>query len=137
MKPSVLIVDDEKVICDGLSRLLGDDYTTYQALNGMEAMDIVRRNQEIDVMLCDIKMPGMDGDELIEQIRADNRDIFIVVITAASPLRVCDAMKKGADNYIRKPFNINNLKMLLRNAVKRNSSQDKKQLIASEFKLTG
>jgi CheY-like chemotaxis protein len=136
MKPSVLIVDDEKVICDGLARLLGYDYTTYQALNGMEAIHIIQRNREIDVMLCDIKMPGMDGDELIEQIRADNRDIFIVVITAASPVRVCDAMRKGADNYIRKPFDINHLEIMLRNAVNRISSHDEKQLIA-EFKLTG
>jgi CheY-like chemotaxis protein len=102
----------------------------------MEAIDIIQRNREIDVMLCDIKMPGMDGDELIEQIRADNRDIFIVVITAASPVRVCDAMRKGADNYIRKPFDINHLEIMLRNAVNRISSHDEKQLIA-EFKLTG
>lgn len=118
MKPSVLIVDDEKVICNGLSRLLADDYSTYEANNGSEAMAILKLNRNIDIMLCDIKMPGMEGTELIERIRTENKDIHIIVITAASsPQTVCDAMKKGANYYLRKPFDVKELKMLLRNAV--------------------
>lgn len=119
MKPSILIVDDEKVICDGLSRLFEDDYTTYKACNGIEAIDIINNNEDIAVMLCDIKMPEMEGNELIDRIRTEKKDMYIIVITAAAtPLKICDAMKKGANCYIRKPFNVVRLKDLVHRAVK-------------------
>ena len=117
MKPSVLIVDDEHVICEGLARLLADDYTTYNAFNGREAIDIVRNNN-IDIMLCDIKMPEMSGTEVIEKIRSENKDIFMIVITAAPPQQVCDAMKKGANNFMTKPLDLHQLKTIMSNALK-------------------
>ncbi len=117
MKPSVLIVDDEHVICEGLARLLEDDYTTYKAFNGREAINIVRNNN-IDIMLCDIKMPEMSGTEMIEKIRSENKDIFMIVITAAPPQQVCDAMKKGANNFMTKPLDLNQLKTIMSNALK-------------------
>ena len=117
MKPSVLIVDDEQVICEGLARLLEDDYTTYKAFNGREAINIVR-NSNIDIMLCDIKMPEMSGTEMIEKIRSENKDIFMIVITAAPPQQVCDAMKKGANNFMTKPLDLNQLKTIMSNALK-------------------
>ncbi len=120
MKPSVLIVDDEKVICDGLSRLLSDSYETYTASNAREAIDIVHANENIDVMLCDLMMPEMDGNEMIEAIRSDNKDISMIVMTAhADPVRVCDAMKKGANHFLLKPLNISQLETSIRNAVNR------------------
>jgi CheY-like chemotaxis protein len=119
MKPSLLIVDDEKVICNGLSRLFANDFKTYKAYNAMEALEIVRENGDIDIMLCDIKLPGIQGDELVDRIRTDNKDLYIIVITAAaSPLKVCSAMKKGANLYIRKPFNISQLEATVHSAVK-------------------
>jgi len=121
MKPSLLIVDDEKVICKGLSRVFADSYITYKAYNGIEAIDITKENKDIDVMLCDIKMPGMEGGELINKIRTENKDMYIIVITAAaSPLKVCDAMKKGANYYMCKPLNISQLEITIENAVKLN-----------------
>ncbi len=118
MKNSVLIVDDERVICMGLERLLESDYITYKAHNGCEAIEILSKQTAIDVMLCDIKMPGIDGCELIEKVRADNKDIFIIVISAAtSPSQICDAMKKGANDFMRKPLDINTLETSIAKAV--------------------
>ena len=117
MKPSVLIVDDEQVICEGLARLLADDYTTYKAFNGREAINIVR-NSNIDIMLCDIKMPEMSGTEMIEKIRSENKDICMIVITAAPPQQVCDAMKKGANNFMTKPLDLHQLKTIMSNELK-------------------
>jgi two-component system nitrogen regulation response regulator NtrX len=132
MKPKVLIVDDEKVICEGLARLLSKDYKTYKALNGFEAIDILSKNKDIDVMLCDIKMPAMDGNELIEKLRVYNKDIYIIVVTAAaSPHKVCDAIRRGANSYISKPCGIKDLEMTIRNAVKL-----KNYLIAERFKTS-
>lgn len=120
MKPSILIVDDEQVICDGLSRLLSADYITYQASNAREAIDIVKRNENIDVMLCDLIMPEMDGTEMIEKIRNENPDISMIVMTAYSdPNKVCDAMKKGANNFLLKPLDISLLESSIKSAVNR------------------
>lgn len=116
MKPSVLIVDDEEVIRDGLARLLEDHCITYKAFNGREAIEILDKHRDIDVMLCDIKMPEMEGPETIEKIRSYNKDIIIIIITAASsPATVCDAMRKGANNFMRKPLDVNQLEMTIRN----------------------
>jgi YesN/AraC family two-component response regulator len=117
MKPSVLIVDNEEVICEGLSRLLSDDYTTYSALNGREAINIVKEKSDIEIMLCDIKMPEMEGDEMIEKIRSENKDITMIIISAAPPQRICEAMRKGANNFLIKPLNIPLLEMTLKNTI--------------------
>jgi len=122
LKPSILIVDDEKTICNGLSRLFADDYITYEAYNACEALDILTKVRDIDIMLCDIKMPGMRGDELIERVRKSNEDLFIILITAASPIIICDAMKKGANSYMRKPLDIELLEKTLMQAVRSKGS---------------
>ena len=118
MKPSVVIVDDEHVICEGLARVLSKNYITHQALSGQEAIDLVRNNSDIDVMLCDLKMPEMDGIEVIERVRAENKDIFIVVITAAPPQLVCNAMKMGANGFMCKPLDIYQLEERIENAIR-------------------
>ncbi len=118
MKHSVLIVDDEKVICDGVARLLSANYIVYKATNAMDAIEIVRNNQEIDVVLCDLVMPGMDGNEMIEAIRSENKDISMIVLTAiADPRRVCDAMRKGANSFLLKPLDITLIESSVHNAV--------------------
>jgi DNA-binding NtrC family response regulator len=112
-------VDDEQVICNGLSKLFENDYIIYKANNGTDALVIINNLMEINVMLCDIMMPGMDGGELIERIRAKNKEVYIIVITATGfPLDVCDVMKKGANDFMRKPLNISQLETMVRNAVK-------------------
>ena len=74
MKPSVLVVDDERSIRDGLERLLSQDYRVYKAFNGSEALDIIRRQGNIDIVMCDIIMPVMDGIEMIKALRAENKE---------------------------------------------------------------
>ncbi len=124
MKPSILIVDDEKVICEGLARFLSDDFTIYKAYNGTEAVNIAK-NKDLDVILCDIKMPGMDGNDMIREIRSSNKDIFMIVITAADPDTVCRAMKMGANNFMLKPLDLKQLKIRINNAVNLNNKTDK------------
>ena len=77
MKHSILIVDDEVLICNSLERLLSDKYIIFKAFNGKEAIDIIGQNSNIDVVLSDIMMPVMDGFELIEKVRFENKDIII------------------------------------------------------------
>jgi len=120
MKPAVLIVDDESVICEGLSRVLSDDFETSYALSGKDALDIVQRKGNIDVMLCDIKMPDMEGTEGIRKIRSVNKDMVVIVMTAVTnPKKVCEAMRYGANNFMLKPFDIPLLTSTIRSAIKK------------------
>ncbi len=115
MKPSILIVDDEKLICMTLERLLSSDYTVYKASNGQEGLDIIRSNGKIDVVLSDIMMPVMDGIEMIETVRSENKDVIIIAMTAAySGENVTKVMEKGADAYLLKPFDIPQLEYTIK-----------------------
>ena len=115
MKPSILIVDDEKLICMTLERLLSSDYTVYTASNGEEGLDIIRRNGNINVVLSDIIMPVMDGFKMIEMVRSENPDIIIIAMTAVcSGENVTKVMEKGADAYLLKPFDIPQLEYTIK-----------------------
>lgn len=114
MKPSILIVDDEKLIRYSLARMLSNEYITYEACNGKEALEIIRENKNIDIVLTDIMMPVMDGIELIEKIRAENKDIIIIAITAVySGKNISEVLEKGADQCLTKPFDISQLMLTL------------------------
>ena len=114
MKPSILIVDDNKLICYSLERLFSDEYITYKAFNGREGLDIIRQNSNIDIVLSDIMMPVMDGIEMIEKLRSKNKDIIIIAITAVySGEIVSDVIEKGANLCLMKPFDIPQLRKTL------------------------
>jgi CheY-like chemotaxis protein len=114
MKPSILIVDDEKLICMSLGRLLSPDYTVYTAYNGQEGLDIIRRNGNIEVVLSDIMMPVMDGFEMIETVRSENPDIIIIALTAVySDVKVTKVMEMGADAYLLKPIDLPQLRLTI------------------------
>ena len=115
MKPSILIVDDEKLICMTLERMLSSDYTVYKASNGQEGLDIISSNGNIDVLLSDIIMPVMDGFEMIETVRSENPDIIIIAMTAIySGKNVTKVMEKGADAYLLKPFDLSHLEQTIK-----------------------
>ncbi|MBI5098451.1 MAG: response regulator [Nitrospirae bacterium] len=118
MKPSILIVDDEVLIRDSLTRLLYPDYTIYQASNGREAIQILRENKGIELVLSDIKMPEMDGIELLETIRSDNSDMVVILMTAFSTIEsVTDVKRKGAYDCLSKPLDLTKLEITIKNAL--------------------
>jgi YesN/AraC family two-component response regulator len=120
MKPSILIVDDEKLICMTLERMLSSDYTIYKASNGQEGLDITRSNGNIDIVLSDIIMPVMDGFEMIETVRSENPDIIIIAMTAVhSGKNITRVMEKGADAYLLKPFEINQLEDTIKKLIQK------------------
>jgi YesN/AraC family two-component response regulator len=119
VKPSILIVDDEKLIRMSLERLLSSDYTVYTASNGKEGLDIFRRIGNIDIVLSDILMPVMDGFKMIETVRSENPDIIIIALTAVySGENVTEVMEKGADAYLMKPLDIPNLEQTIKKLLK-------------------
>ncbi|MBI4697751.1 MAG: sigma-54-dependent Fis family transcriptional regulator [Nitrospirae bacterium] len=117
-KPSILIVDDEKIARVGLTRSLADDYVTYQAASGKEAIEVLKQHKDIDIILSDIKMPEMEGLELLDKIRVDNEDIIMIFMTAYSSIETAvEAMRKGAYDYLTKPIDLNKLEITIKNAI--------------------
>ena len=102
---TVLIVDDEKNYPPILSAVLEEEgFETLTANSGHEALEILK-NSDIDLVLTDMKMPSMDGIELLEKIKAKDPDLPVIMMTAYGTVdKAVEAMQKGAYSYILKPF---------------------------------
>lgn len=102
---TILIVDDEKNYPMIIGELLQEEgYATLTASSGMEALDILS-NRQVDLVLTDVKMPGMSGIQLLENIKEINPDTPVIIMTAyGSVEKAVEAMHKGAYTFILKPF---------------------------------
>jgi len=118
MHTSVLIVDDEQEIRDSLSEVLTDEnYLTYTAENGEVALSMLEE-QHIDIVISDIKMPKMDGVTLLQKIKEQAPDTFVILITSyGSTETAIEAMRHGAIDYVLKPLDFDELIMRIKNIV--------------------
>jgi DNA-binding NtrC family response regulator len=115
---SVLVVDDEKVVRESLGRWLSDEgYTTQTSASAAEALRMLQ-HRRWDLVLLDIKMPGMDGMELQRRLRDIDPLALVIIMTGyASVDTAVAAMKAGAFDYITKPFDPDELSVLVRKAI--------------------
>jgi DNA-binding NtrC family response regulator len=113
-KVNILIVDDEEIVRDSLSSWLREDGCTVEAVeSGIKALEILP-SREWNLILVDLKMPGMDGLQLMEEIKRSKPDIPIIIITAYATVETAvKAMKNGAYDYLVKPFNPEDLSMTI------------------------
>jgi len=116
----ILIVDDEAIARENLEHILQKEgYQTAVAENGLRALDALKKN-EFDLVLTDLKMDQMDGLQLLERIKSDSPDTEVVIITGyATVSSAVDAMQRGAYHYIAKPFNLNELRILVKKALEK------------------
>jgi two-component system response regulator PilR (NtrC family) len=130
----ILVVDDEQSMRDFLKILLvKDGHHVVTAKNGDQALSVLGK-QSCDLVISDIRMPGMSGLELLESIREHHGDLPVIMITAfASPDDAVQAMKNGAYDYISKPFNVDEIKSVIHSATKRESSPVNKNNAHSLF----
>ena len=117
----VLIIDDERAIRRALKEIL--EYENCQVLeaeNGKEGLEMIRSNS-LDVIFCDIKMPLVDGMELLEQVQGEGNDVPIIMISGHGTLETAvQAIKIGAFDFIEKPLDLNRILVILRNVKDRN-----------------
>ena len=115
---TILIVDDEKNYLTILSALLEEEgYEVLSAPGGQAAFEI-HKNSDLDLILTDMKMPGMDGIELLENIKADDPDLPVIMMTAHGTVdKAVEAMQKGAYTYILKPFDNERLIIYVKKAI--------------------
>jgi two-component system, NtrC family, nitrogen regulation response regulator NtrX len=122
MAATVLIIDDERAIRKTLGEILSyEGYKIDEAADGEEGLKKFKE-KNYDVVLCDIKMPKLDGIEFLEKAREVNNDVPIIVISGHGNIDTAvDAVKKGAFDYISKPPDLNRLLITLRNALDKTS----------------
>ncbi|MBN1987777.1 MAG: sigma-54-dependent Fis family transcriptional regulator [Bacteroidales bacterium] len=118
-KVSILIVDDEDSVRDSLYNwFIEDGYRVESAEDAKKALSILE-TEEFDIVLADIKMPGMDGLEMLKRIKAIRKDSIVIIMTAFATVNTAvQALKDGAYDYVTKPFDPDDLSHLIRNASK-------------------
>lgn len=104
MKKRILVVDDDSMNLMRTKVILGQEYDVLLADSGMEALDMLKE-EEIDMVLLDIEMPGMNGIETFERMKDFAAEIPVIFLTASGfEEDVVSAIRLGAVNYLKKPF---------------------------------
>ena len=126
----VLVVDDEQNIRDGVERILTRmDFRVLKAARGDEGLSLLEK-EKVSIVLLDMKMPGMDGMEVLERIREKDKEILVIVITGYATLEIAiRAMKIGAYDFISKPYEPEQLRIVV------NRAREKLQLSREAKKL--
>ncbi|OHB43540.1 MAG: hypothetical protein A2069_06790 [Planctomycetes bacterium GWB2_41_19] len=119
-KVRILVVDDEEIVRNLLYDTLSKTgYKVKTAMNGQDAIAQIE-NEPFEIVITDLKMPGMGGLELLQRVQKINPDICVLIITAYSTVEsAVNAMKLGAYDYICKPFELEEMKVIIEKAVER------------------
>ena len=132
-KPKILIVDDEPRICESLKTLLSEQgYEIHIRYSGKKAIEYLIKDH-FDLVLLDIVMPGVDGHQIMDYIHRQNPDTLVIIMTEhASKGSAVEELKSGAHDYLRKPFEHEELLKTIENALdhKRLKSGSKRALEA-------
>ncbi len=133
----VLVIDDETGIREGSTRILSRmGCTVSGAANGEEGLNVLAQKR-IHIVLLDLKMPGMDGMEVLRRIQADQPDILVIVITGFATVETAiEAMKQGAYDFIPKPFEPDQLRIVINRAKEKIMLQDEAAKLARERRRT-
>ena len=127
-KISILVVDDEESVRDSLNNWFTEDgYRVECAENARKALAILEA-ENFDIILADLKMPGMDGLEMLRRIKSLKKESIVIVMTAFATVDTAvKALKDGAFDYVTKPFDPDDLTHLIRNATKQISLADENE----------
>ena len=132
---NILVIDDEQIMREGCSRILSKDgWGVITAENGKQGLDHIQaRPEEIDVILLDLMMPGMSGMEVLDHIRTIDSNLLVIVITGYATVEsAVEAMKKGAYDFIPKPFTPDQLRIVVRRALEKRSLQKETEFLRRE-----
>ncbi|MBN2059660.1 MAG: response regulator [Deltaproteobacteria bacterium] len=132
-KIRVLVVDDEKVVREGCNRVLTPrGYEVLMAENGEQAMRLLAEDA-VDLILLDLKMPVMSGEEVLEKARPQYPDIPIIIITGHGTIDTAvECMKKGAYDFITKPFQIDQFTLTVNRASEKRRLEQKARQLQEE-----
>lgn len=133
--PTILLVDDERLFVKGLKRSLErEGYTVLVAYNGHECLELFKR-ENIDLVLLDLMLPGLDGLEVCRRLRRES-DIAVIMLTAkGDDVDKIVGLEVGADDYVTKPFNTRELIARIKAVLRRTGSRSKESKIVQVGEL--
>jgi two-component system response regulator AtoC len=135
-RPVILVVDDDPGVRESFRLILEDHYDVIDVPDGPSALDVVRTSP-VDLVLLDIRLPGMDGIEVLERIKAIDDRAEVILVTAVKTVRTAvAAMKLGAFDYLTKPFEEDELLSLASRALERRTLEREVALLRSELART-
>ncbi len=132
----VLIVDDDEGARESLRIALRDRYEIVLASGGEEALDLLKKRQ-VDVVLLDILMPGLNGLDALQAIREEHKGTEVIMISATTSVqKAIDAMKLGAYNYIVKPFDVSEMRMIVDQAIRSRRLEAEVNYLRNQINVT-
>ena len=133
MNGRILVVDDEEIVIRSCMRVLsGGGFQIDAARNGLEALSAINKN-DYDVLILDIKMPRMDGIEVLQRVKETHPDIDVIMITGLHEIETAvQAMKLGAFDYLPKPFDPDELELVVARAFERRQLLQENLALKSE-----
>ncbi|OGK94687.1 MAG: hypothetical protein A2W08_15860 [Candidatus Rokubacteria bacterium RBG_16_73_20] len=135
-RPVILVVDDDPGVRDAFRLILEDHYEVLDAPDGPQALEVLRAAQ-VDLVLLDIRLPEMDGIEVLERIKAIDEGLEVILVTAVKTVRTAvAAMKLGAFDYLTKPFEEDELLALCNRALEKRSLEREVTFLRGELART-
>jgi DNA-binding NtrC family response regulator len=134
-KINILIVDDEEIVRESLMNWLKEDgYDVVCAENGRKALELLP-SRDWTLAMVDLKMPGMDGIQLMDEIKKSRPEISVIIMTAYATVDTAvKAIKKGAHDYIVKPFNPEDVSMVIKKIIEHQKLVQENQYLRKELK---
>ena len=134
--PSVLVIDDKDSIRKMLLQTLSaEGHEVNAAANGLEGIELSKK-QRYDVVLTDLKMPDMDGISVLSAVKEENPDASVIVMTAYGTIETAvEAMKRGAFDFLTKPFDTDHLNVMINRAVENQELRNENLLLKEALKM--
>jgi signal transduction histidine kinase len=134
--PKILIADDEQVIRDLFERFLSQEgYRVSTAIDGQDALEKIKK-ENYAMLILDLKMPKISGMELLEQIREIKKDLIIIIITGYATVETAkEAIKQGCFDYITKPFNIEEVAIIIKRAFDIHRWEQEKKKLQEQLQI--
>ncbi len=130
----ILVVDDEQIMRDGCTRILSKEgWEVVTVENGEAGLEAISKGDGFDVVLLDLMMPGISGMEVLEAIHRADPNLLVIVITGYATVEsAVEAMKKGAYDFVPKPFTPDQLRIVVKRALDKRSLQREMEVLKSE-----
>ena len=130
----ILVVDDEQIMREGCTRILSkEDWEVVTAEDGEAGLKAIEKGDGFDVVLLDLMMPGISGMEVLDAVHRVDANILVIVITGYATVEsAVEAMKKGAYDFIPKPFTPDQLRIVVKRALDKRSLQREMEVLKSE-----
>ncbi|RKY31697.1 MAG: two-component system response regulator, partial [Candidatus Omnitrophota bacterium] len=129
----ILVIDDEEGVRESLKFSLKDKYRIFLASTGKEGIDCIEKENP-DLVILDILLPDKNGLEILKEIKKINEDIPVIMLTAVSQVKTAvEAMKLGAIDYITKPYDVDELLILIKNTFKNQKLKQQINILKEEI----